>query len=1166
MDEEEGIIENKSNIPQNQGIISESDLLDIYETQYNDIFSKILILSEEKFFALLQEQVLLNLRIINKLSDLTLMSFFQEIINQRYISDKEKVKKGFDIIKALKKNDITYLDCSNCYIHCIQNIEPKHKCGSRLILYEKNIYCLHCNKVYTENQIKLYCSHCNEKFFSKIRDINNDNEYNNINNNEDSEDDSDEDERYLYPAAFGDYHCKNIKIMEKEQIIKCLECGQKLYFNLSKKNENFLICTKCKLIFDSKNIKFKCNFCHKKILSKAKLYNDFSPKINYILFLIHTLYKDKKAFPENFQNKKCKCDYDKLNIKEFKHMNDKGILLFGKINSKQKIICSQCYTVWDREKYKWICSLCNEEFFEEIKIHKSENENKDIKKEENEINDNNDNIIDEEYEIEDKNNISNIDNIKDENFEDIEYEEEEQEEEKNEQIKIVNEEDKKIKENINKDIDKGKGKDKDNKIKDNIEIVEYKKEENINLNKNDININNNINNDSDKKNKSKNKNYDVLENNKTIKIDLPEPNIEKGNNKNQIQNIKNNINTKKYYISKTKTNEALNKKEDNNIYKNLATKVIIDKKTNSNINNNNPNENKNENNLNQKMINNNNNNNNLSKKVEYVHKREKNKSNIYNNRPNHQIVNINETSKNIELKKNNTLIEESQNKEKENKEKNINNININKSKNIDNKKDEKNFTKIQKYFDDFNEEYMKELEIQEELKKKKENEKQLKLKKENNLKIEIKEEQNNKKVINNRKHNIHVIKYVSNKNNNIYTDNNLIKQNEKNNNYNNNVSKEKKEIKIKTNLLSNKLIISQNKKDKIINKDIKENNNNKTSEVSYNNIEVEKNGKSNINNINNINNLNIKNGIYTKKENINTINLNSYNSSYEINSNNYKNIGVLGQGSYGKIYLVEDIYTKEQYAMKKIIVGDELELKDNEDEYNMIMQISSTYPDLNIIHVYGTETKNFDEYNFVFYVLMEVANCDWEKELLNRAKEKAYYTEEEILYILDSLVYTFNYLQQIGISHRDIKPQNILCFGEKGYKISDFGEAKFRKKWRLAQNPEGYTSKQTIRGTELYMSPLLYTALKTAPSDGAIHNVFKSDVFSLGMCFLLAGCLDYKCLYDMRKVKSMNDVKKIVNKYFDKKYSENFENIILNMLNLNEKDRPDFIELSNMIY
>ena len=91
-----------------------------------------------------------------------------------------------------------------------------------------------------------------------------------------------------------------------------------------------------------------------------------------------------------------------------------------------------------------------------------------------------------------------------------------------------------------------------------------------------------------------------------------------------------------------------------------------------------------------------------------------------------------------------------------------------------------------------------------------------------------------------------------------------------------------------------------------------------------------------------------------------------------MNSNNYKNIRFLGQGSYGKIYLVEDLKTKEQYAMKKLIVGDKLELRDNQDEYNMIMQITTSYPELNIIHVYGTETKTFDDYNYVFYVLMEV--------------------------------------------------------------------------------------------------------------------------------------------------------------------------------------------------
>ena len=115
------------------------------------------------------------------------------------------------------------------------------------------------------------------------------------------------------------------------------------------------------------------------------------------------------------------------------------------------------------------------------------------------------------------------------------------------------------------------------------------------------------------------------------------------------------------------------------------------------------------------------------------------------------------------------------------------------------------------------------------------------------------------------------------------------------------------------------------------------------------------------------------------------------------------------------------------------------------------------------------------------------------------------------------------------------------------------------------QNPDGYTSMQTVRGTELYMSPILYQALKSRPDKGVNHNVFKSDVFSLGMCFLFASCLDYKCLYDMRKVKNMNDVKNVVNKFVDNKYSNVFSDALVLMLNLNEKERPDFIELSNMI-
>ena len=417
----------------------------------------------------------------------------------------------------------------------------------------------------------------------------------------------------------------------------------------------------------------------------------------------------------------------------------------------------------------------------------------------------------------------------------------------------------------------------------------------------------------------------------------------------------------------------------------------------------------------------------------------------------------------------------------------------------ENKKINQEFKNIQKYFDDFTEEYTKQIENEEKKKKK------------------IISKNNNNHNINNNKTNNNPNLQIQLNSNQIQQANNVlynIKYENKNSNKN-----------IKKNNSSNKLNISKNNP--------KQNNNNKNNSLNPNP----------------------------------NLNPNSpYKTITSFNSDNYRNIKVLGRGSYGKIYLVEDIYTKEQFAMKKLILDDEFELKDNQDEFNMIQQISNNYPEINIIHIYATETKNFDEYNYVFYVLMEVANCDWEKELQNRSKFKAFYSEKDLLNIFQNLIFTFAYLQEIGICHRDIKPQNILCFGEKGYKVSDFGEAKFRKKWRYYdKNNEGYTSLQTVRGTELYMSPILYQALKKEPGKGIKHNVFKSDVFSLGMCFLFASCLDYKCLYDMRKVKNNNDVKNVVEKYLGNKYSKNVKDILDIMLNLNEKERPDFIELCNMI-
>ena len=251
----------------------------------------------------------------------------------------------------------------------------------------------------------------------------------------------------------------------------------------------------------------------------------------------------------------------------------------------------------------------------------------------------------------------------------------------------------------------------------------------------------------------------------------------------------------------------------------------------------------------------------------------------------------------------------------------------------------------------------------------------------------------------------------------------------------------------------------------------------------------------------------------------------------------------------------------QYFAMKKIIATNLKDIKTLEHEYQILLDIQSHGKKINLVQIYGIETKQLDPTTFVMYVLMELATTDWEKEILIRRNLGKYYSENELMNIISSLITTFAQLQKEKISHRDIKPQNILIFQDsKTYKLADFGEAK-----ELLEDDKP-TERQTLRGTELYMSPILFYALRSRQIIKYVkHNPYKSDLFSFGLCCLFASTLCFESIYDVRELRNNTAIKYIIQKYLGKRYSNVVINIICSMLDVNENSRNDFIEMEKEI-
>lgn len=165
---------------------------------------------------------------------------------------------------------------------------------------------------------------------------------------------------------------------------------------------------------------------------------------------------------------------------------------------------------------------------------------------------------------------------------------------------------------------------------------------------------------------------------------------------------------------------------------------------------------------------------------------------------------------------------------------------------------------------------------------------------------------------------------------------------------------------------------------------------------------------------------------------------------------------VLGQGSFGKVFLVRKVKGRDAgtlYAMK-VLKKASLKVRDRQRtamERNILSQISHPFI-VRLHYAFQTEGK--------LYLILDFLRGG---DLFTRLSKEVMFTEDDVKFYLAELVLALDHLHSLGVCYRDLKPENILLDAEGHLSITDFGLSKEA----LSQDSKTYS----FCGTVEYMAP-----------------------------------------------------------------------------------------------
>lgn len=144
--------------------------------------------------------------------------------------------------------------------------------------------------------------------------------------------------------------------------------------------------------------------------------------------------------------------------------------------------------------------------------------------------------------------------------------------------------------------------------------------------------------------------------------------------------------------------------------------------------------------------------------------------------------------------------------------------------------------------------------------------------------------------------------------------------------------------------------------------------------------------------------------------------------------------GTIGEGAFSVVKLVQHCESREYFACK-VVPKSRIQTSHLHARFEAEIRINQQLHHPGIVEMYDLL---HDELNY--YIIMEFCPNG---ELFQYIIDKQHLSESEAQPIFRQILETLEYIHSMGISHRDMKPENLLIDKVGHIKISDFGLSRF---------------------------------------------------------------------------------------------------------------------------